>query len=112
MVKKVDIFVNDFLCLLKSGSSKLPQRFFFKMSKEVLHRSIIPTISPPRHRGNDVILLDKDSICVGRVLMPLVTVEDQSISDLFFLLGQLQGFGYQRHRIRKAYGMGHNVTAK
>src|SRR3972149_6327437 len=40
------------------------------------------------------------------VLMPLVTVEDQSISDHFFLMGLFQGAGDQSHRGRRAHHVG------
>jgi len=58
------------------------------VSKEIFHAGIIPAISAPGHGGSDVILVGKDiMIRLRSVLVPLVTVEDESISDLFFLLG-------------------------
>ncbi len=44
--------------------------------------------------------------------MPLVTVEDQSISDLFFVLGQLQGLGHQGYRVGEAEGVRHDIATK
>ena len=48
----------------------------------------------PRRDMEGVMLysLSKDKIRLRSVLLPLVTVEDQSISDLFFLFGLLQSF--------------------
>ena len=52
--------------------------------------------------------LDKDMIRLRSVLRPLVTVEDQSISDLFFLFGLFQGLGDQCNRVVAVKDMSHN----
>ena len=70
------------------------------MSEEVFHTGIVPTISAPGHGRSDVILICKDiMIRLRSVLVPLVTVEDESISDLFFLFGLAQVLFDQRNRI-------------
>ena len=65
------------------------------MSEEILHGRIVPTVTATRHGGRDGILLGKDKIRLRSVLMALVTVEDQSSSDLFFLCSLLNGFVHQ-----------------
>src|SRR5689334_15957120 len=70
----------------------MAQIFFLEMAKEVLHWGIVPAIGTARHGRSDVILLDKDIIiCLRSVLVPLVTVEDESSSDLFSLFGLMHG---------------------
>ena len=62
------------------------------MPEEIFHGGIVPTVPRSRHGGGDVILLCKDiMIRLRSVLVPLVTVEDQSISDLLCLLGLSEG---------------------
>ena len=45
-----------------------------------------------------------------RVLMPLVTVEDEYFSDLFFFLGLSQSFGHQTDWVFTFELMGHDET--
>lgn len=100
MVVKVNIFIDEFLCLFKGGIFEVTQVFFLEMTKEILHGSIVPTISSARHGGSNAILLSKDiMIRLRSVLVPLVTVEDKSISDLFLLHGLVYGMSDQTNRI-------------
>lgn len=62
------------LCLFNGQQRQVTQIFFLEMAEEILSRSIVPAIAPPRHGGRDVIS--------GSILRPLVAVEDQSISDV------------------------------
>jgi len=69
------------------------------MAEEILHRGVVPTISSARHGRRNVILVGEDKIRLRSVLMALVTVEDESISDLFFLFGFAQVLPYQGDRV-------------
>jgi hypothetical protein len=69
------------------------------MFKEILYRRIVPAVGTPRHGGRDGILLCKDKIRLRSVLLPLVTVEDQFRSDLFFLCSLLNGLVDQGLRV-------------
>ena len=111
MVEKVNVFINDLLEFRVGGNGLMVERFLFEMAEEVFHRGIIPTVAPPRHGWSDAILLGKDMICLRGVLMPLVTVEDQSSSDLFFLSGLLEGLSDQGDGVRLAQGVGHDIPA-
>jgi hypothetical protein len=66
---------------------------------------IVPTVAPPGHRRGNVILSGKDVICLCSILCPLVTVEDQSISDLFVLFGLLEGLGHQGNGVAAVQNM-------
>ena len=92
VVVEVDIFGNQLLGLFEGGQGAMAEVFFLEMREEILCRGIIPAVTPARHGGRDAILLDNDiMIRLRSVLMPLVTVEDQSIRDLFVFFGLLQG---------------------
>jgi len=108
----VDIFVDQLFFFLQAVVRDVAQGFFFDLSEEVLHRGVVPAISSTKHGGSDVILLGKDSIRLRGVLIPLATVEDQSISDLFFFLSQLNSAGDQGHRVGKAERLGYDEPAK
>ena len=95
MVIKVNILVDELLCFLKGGLLEVAQILFLEMAEEVFHGGIVPAVATSRHGRGDVILGGKDMIRLRSVLRPLVTMEDQSISDLFFLLGLFQGLGYK-----------------
>lgn len=56
-----------------------------EVSEEFLLGGMVPAIAAPGHGGRDVILLSEDKIRLRSVLQPLVTVEDESIGDLFCL---------------------------
>jgi hypothetical protein len=84
IVVEANVVVDDVLRLLVSQDFILAESFFFEMSEEILHGSIVPAISSSGHGRSDVILGGKDMIRLRSVLLPLVTVEDQSTSDLFF----------------------------
>ena len=84
IVVEVNIVINDLPGFFKGGRGELAESFFFEVGEEALHGCIVPTISTPRHGRRDVILMSKDKICLGSVLMSVVTVEQQSVSDLFF----------------------------
>ena len=64
IVVKVNVFINELRCIRKGGLLELPQIFFLEVSKEVLHRSIVPTVAAARHGRRDVILTRKDMICL------------------------------------------------
>ncbi len=64
MVEEVNIFVDYLLEFVKCRGFQGTEGFFFEMTEEVFHTGIIPTVSPARHGGGDVILLGKDSIRV------------------------------------------------
>src|SRR5512147_3148087 len=88
VVVKVNILIDQLSGFFKSWCFELAEIFFFEMTEEVFHRGVVPTVGTPRHGRRDVILLGKDiMIRLRSVLVPLVTVEDQSISDLLCLLG-------------------------
>ena len=94
---------------MEGGFLELTQILFFEMPEEVFHGGIVPAVPMPRHRGCDVILLRKDiMIRLRSVLVPLVTVEDQSISDLLCLLGLSEGSGHQGDGIALGKGMSDN----
>jgi len=89
----------------------MSQVFFFEMIEEVFHGSIIPTVATPRHGWSNVILSDQDIIIRLRsVLVPLVTVEDQSTSDLFFLFCQSEHVNHQLNRVALSKSVGHDET--
>ena len=62
MVEEVNIFGDNWFQLLKGRNGDMAEGFFFEMAEEVLHRGIVPTVSPPRHGGRNVILLGKGMI--------------------------------------------------
>jgi len=69
------------------------------MTEEIFHDSVVPAIASSRHGRGNVVCLSQDKIRLGAVLISLVTVEDKSISDHFFLFGQFQGPGHQLHGV-------------
>ena len=74
----------------------MAQVFFFEVTEEILHGSIVPAVGATGHGRSDVILVHKDIIIRLRsVLVALVTVEDESSSDLFSLFGLVHGLGDQ-----------------
>jgi len=48
--------------LLERWVANLSQRFFFEVSEEIFHRSIIPTITASGYGGDIGILPDKDKM--------------------------------------------------
>ena len=94
--------------LLKGRFAHLAQSFFFQVSEEVLHRSIVPAIGAARHGGREGILLSKDKVGLGCVLMPLVAMEDQLGSDVFVLDGFLDGLVHQGLRVFLPEFMSHD----
>ena len=94
---------------------RLTERLFtevFEMSEEVLHGSIVPTVAASGHGWSNVILLGEDKIRLRTVLMPLVTMEDESISDLFFLFGLAQVLLNQGNRIVPSKSMCHDEVVE
>ncbi len=65
------------------------------MRKEILDWGMVTAIATSGHGRRDGILLSKDKIRLRSVLVPLVNVEDQSSSDLFFLFGLLEGIEHE-----------------
>ena len=110
VVVKVDIIIDDLFGLLERRVLDSADGFFFEMSKEVLHGSIVPAIPASGHGRRDVILISEEMIRMGCVLMPLVTVEDDSISDLFFILGIFDHLGDQTDRVVSFELMSNNET--
>lgn len=84
--------------------------FFLKMGKEVFGWGIIPAVAAARHGQRDVILSRQDLIGVRSVLRPLVTVQDQSIRDLFVFLSLLNGLRNQGNIIAPMQNMPHDKT--
>src|SRR5215204_804970 len=78
------------------------------MSEEVLHDSIIPTIGSAGHGWGDGITLGEEMVGRRSVLVALVTMEEQAIGDLFFLLGLLEGVEHQANRVFGAHFMRHD----
>ena len=107
---KVNIFVDDLLGLLESVVLDPADGFFLEMPKEIFHRGIIPAFTSFGHRGGDVILVSKDKIRLRCVLKSLVTVEDQSSSDLFFFLSLFDRFGDQADGVIAIKLMSYNET--
>ena len=66
------------------------QTFSFQGSEEILHRSVIIGTAGAGHRGRNVVCFRQVEVCLGSVLRPLVTVECESISDLFLRTSILQ----------------------
>ena len=62
IVVKVNIIIDDLLSLLESRVLDPANGFFFEMTKEVFHGSIIPAVAPSGHGGSNVILLGEDMI--------------------------------------------------
>jgi len=78
------------------------------MAEEILHDGIIPTVTTSGHGRGNVEFLKQGKIRLGSVLKPLVTMEEQSMSDHFFLHGQFHGFQHQFKRILSGKGMSHD----
>ena len=110
VVVEANVVVDDLLRLLKGKKFVLAERFFFEMSEEVFHGGVVPAIAAPGHGGSDVILASEDKIRLRSVLLPLVTVEDQSISDLFFLFGLAQVLLNQGDRVFPSELVGDDET--
>ena len=76
----MNMFIDELLCFVEGWFVELTQVLFLELSKEVLDRRIVPAVGASRHGRCDVILAHKDiQIGLRSVLVPLVTVEDQSI---------------------------------
>ena len=85
--------------------------FFLEVREEIFSWGIVPTVATSRHGRDDVILLHKDiMIRLGCVLVPLVTMEDQSIRDLFVFFGLLQSAEHERDIIAFMNDMPDNKT--
>ena len=108
VVVEANVIINDLLSLLEGQRFVLAKGFFFEVAEKILDRGIVPAIATPRHRRSNVILLGEDKIRLRSVLLPLVTVEDESISDLFFLFGLAQVLLYQGHGVLPSEFMSHD----
>ena len=85
--------------LVKGGVWEMTPRLLLEVGEEVLDGSIVPAIAAPGHGRRDGILPGKDKIRLGSVWGSLVTVEDQSISDLLCLFGLSEGGCHQGNGI-------------
>lgn len=111
VIVKVNILIDQLLSFLEGWFLELAEIFFFEMTEEAFHRGIVPAVAASRHGRCDVILLGKDiPIRLRSVLVPLVTVEDQSISDLFCSLGLSEGGCHQGDGIALGEGMSDDKT--
>src|SRR5918995_5029642 len=78
------------------------------MTEEVFHNRIVPTVSPPGHGWGDGIVLGEEMVGRRSVLVALVTMEEQAIGNLLFLLGLLEGVEYQTNRVFGTHFMCHD----
>ena len=79
----MDILGNKLFNLGARGEVGAVQTFRFQSTEEIFHRRIVVRTSVAGYRRRNVVCLCQVEVCFGGILRPLVTVECESISDLF-----------------------------
>ncbi len=93
---EMDVLGDKLFHLGARGKAGAVQAFRFQGAKEIFHRRIVVRTSGAGHGRRNVVCLRQVEVCFGCVLRPLVTVEGESISDLFLLQSLTDGVGDQR----------------
>ena len=94
IVIELNVVINNLFSFLQTGDGKLAKRFFFQVSEEIFHGSIVPAIAEAGHGRGDGIVMDQVRIAMGSILVSVVTMQDQSSADVFFLAGLFEGIEY------------------
>ena len=84
-IVEMDVLCNELFHLGARGEAGSVQSFRFQGAEEIFHRCVVIGASTAGHRRQNVVCLCQVEVCFGGVLRPLVTVEGESISDLFLL---------------------------
>ena len=82
-IVEMDVLCNELFRLGARGEAGAVQAFRLQGAEEIFHRRVVVRASRAGHRRRNVVCLCQVEVCFGGVLRPLVTVEGESISDLF-----------------------------
>ena len=72
IIVEVNVIINDLSGFFKGWNGIGLESFFFQMSKEAFHRSIVPAIASSGHGRSNGIILGQASIIVGGILVAMV----------------------------------------